>query len=311
MPELELSIDLRNYLQRLPEVDLTLLVESWGKPLPEAFRVNTLKLDEEEILSRLRRRGIKFKKIPWTRHGYIAERGVELGTTIEHSLGLIYLQGPVSMAPVEALDPKPGDIVLDMCAAPGSKSTQIAQFLRGEGVLVSNDINLKRSKALSSNLQRFGVLNAVLTALDGRAFPRLLGEYFDKVLVDAPCSSLGVVSKDWSVARNWKLRQALRLSKLQRQLIKAGFDSLKPGGILVYATCTLTVEENEFVINYLLERRENAVLEEPRLEGLKSRPGVTSWNGIKLHSELKKTLRILPYDNDAEGFYIAVIRKER
>ena len=298
-------------MSRMPDLDLDLLLEAYRKPLPTSFRVNTLKMDEHEILEMLKEKGISFKEIPWARYGYVVEHGsIDLGKTLEHMLGLIYIQAPISMLPVEVLDPKPGEKVLDLCAAPGSKSTQIAQLLNGLGVLVANDISFERVKALASNLQRFGVLNVIITLMDGRKFPRFARECFDKVLVDAPCSSLGIVSKNWGIARSWSPEIAKRLSKVQRQLIVAGFDCLKPGGELVYATCTLTVEENEMVVQHLLERRESAVLKEIDLPSLRYRSGIVEWNGIELGKELRKTVRIMPYDNWAEGFYIARILKE-
>ena len=298
-------------MSRMPDLDLDLLLEAYRKPLPTSFRVNTLKMDEHEILEMLKEKGVSFKEIPWARYGYVVEHGsIDLGKTLEHMLGLIYIQAPISMLPVEVLDPKPGEKVLDLCAAPGSKSTQIAQLLNGLGVLVANDISFERVKALASNLQRFGVLNVIITLMDGRKFPRFARECFDKVLVDAPCSSLGIVSKNWGIARSWSPEIAKRLSKVQRQLIVAGFDCLKPGGELVYATCTLTVEENEMVVQHLLERRESAVLKEIDLPSLRYRSGIVEWNGIELGKELRKTVRIMPYDNWAEGFYIARILKE-
>ena len=309
MSRLIISDDLKEYLRRLPIIDIELLLEAYEKPLPEGFRVNTLKAEENYVLERLERKGFRTRKIPWARYGYIVEEGGELGATLEHMLGLVYMQGPVSMAPVEVLDPHPGEIVLDLCAAPGSKSTQIAQLLEGRGVLVVNDVSYERVKALSSNLQRFGVLNVVLTLMDGRRFPAWAASLFDKVLVDAPCSSLGVVSKDWGVAKSWRYRTIKRLSHLQLQLLLAGFKSLKPGGILVYATCTLTVEENEAVIDEFLKLREDAMLEGFSLRGLRGRSGLTEWEDRVFSSELRKTMRIMPYDNWAEGFYIAKIRK--
>lgn len=309
MSRLIISDDLKEYLERLPELEIDLLLEAYDKPLPEGFRVNTLKAEENYILERLERKGFKIRRIPWARYGYIVEEGGELGATLEHMLGLVYMQGPVSMAPVEVLDPHPGEVVLDLCAAPGSKSTQIAQLLEGRGVLVANDVSFERVKALSSNLQRFGVLNVILTLMDGRRFPVRGAGLFDKVLVDAPCSSLGVVSKDWGVAKSWRYKAAKRLSHLQLQLLLAGFKSLKPGGILVYATCTLTVEENEAVIDEFLKLREDATLEEFKLNGLRGRPGLARWEDKVFDNELKKTMRIMPYDNWAEGFYIAKIRK--
>lgn len=310
MSRIVFSEDLRGYLGGLPDLDLDLLLEAYERPLPEGFRVNTLKAPEERVLERLRSRGYEIEPIPWARYGYIASGGGDLGKTLEHVLGLIYIQGPVSMAPVEALDPRPGDIVLDLCAAPGSKSTQIAQLLGGEGVLVANDVSYDRVKALSSNLQRFGVLNCVITLADGRSYPRFAREFFDKVLVDAPCSSLGIVSKNWGIARSWSLRVVKRLSELQKRLILSAFDCLKPGGAMIYSTCTLTVEENELVVNWLLENREDARVVEVNLDGLRWRPGLTEYGSLRLRSELSKTLRIMPYDNWAEGFYIAKIIKE-
>jgi len=305
-----LSDELKTYLSGLPELELDLLLEAYERPLPESFRVNTLKLRGDEILARLREKGFEFRRIPWARHGYVLEGGGGLGKTMEHMLGLIYLQGPVSMAPVEILDPRPGELVLDLCAAPGSKSTQIAQLLEGKGVIVANDVSYDRIKALSSNLQRFGVVNCVITLADGRRYPRFAREIFDKVLIDAPCSSLGIVSKDWGIARSWTMRLVRGLSRLQQQLILAGYDCLKPGGVLVYSTCTLTVEENELVVNSLLERRGDARIERAGLPGLKSRRGLNELGGLRLRGELEDTLRIMPYDNWAEGFYIAKIVKE-
>ena len=309
--EIKLSESLREYLSKMPDLDLDLLLEAYRRPLPSSFRVNTLKMDEYEILEMLKERGVSFKKIPWARYGYLVEsNSIDLGKTLEHMLGLIYIQAPISMVPVEVLDPKPGEKVLDLCAAPGSKSTQIAQLLNGLGVLVANDISFERVKALASNLQRFGVLNVIITLMDGRKFPKFGHECFDKVLVDAPCSSLGIVSKNWGIARSWSPEIVERLSKVQRQLIVAGFDCLKPDGELVYATCTLTVEENEMVVQHLLERRENAVLKEIDLPSLKYRCGIVEWNGMKFDEELRKTIRVMPYDNWAEGFYVARILKE-
>ena len=305
-----MSDDLRGYLNRLPDLELDLLLEAYEKPLPEGFRINTLKSSEEQVLARLKRKGYIFEKIPWARYGYVLAGGSDLGKTLEHMLGLIYLQGPVSMAPVEVLDPRPGEVVLDLCAAPGSKSTQIAQLLDGRGVIVANDISFDRIKALSSNLQRFGVLNCIITLADGRRYPRFAREFFDKVIVDAPCSSLGIISKDWGIAKSWSIKLVERLSDLQKQLILAGFECLKPGGVLVYSTCTLTIEENEAVVNWLLESREDAKIIDAGLPGLRYRPGYTETENMRFNEDLRKTLRIMPYDNWAEGFYIAKILKE-
>lgn len=262
------------------------------------------------MLSMLRERSIELKKIPWARYGYWVVNDVNVSNTLEHMLGLIYIQGAVSMAPVEVLSPKPGELVLDLCAAPGSKTTQIAQALQGEGVIVANDVNIKRIRALSSNVQRCGVINCIITQVDGRKFPLWAKGFFDKVLVDAPCTSLGIVSKDWSAAKKWSFRTSERLSKLQLSLAISGFECLKVGGIMIYATCTLSPQENEWVIDRLLANKPNARLENIRLEGLKINKGLLEWQHNKYNPELERCVRVYPYEHEAEGFFIAKIVKE-
>lgn len=310
MSTIRISEDLRNLLYSLPDVDIESLLESYQKPIRESIRINTLKIKEECALNMLKEKGVELERIPWARCGYWVLNNVNLSNTLEHALGLIYIQGAVSMAPVEVLSPKPGELVLDLCAAPGSKTTQIAQALEGEGVIVANDVNVKRIRALSSNVQRCGVINCVITQVDGRKFPLWAKGFFDKVLVDVPCTSLGIVSKDWGAAKNWNFRTSERLSKLQLSLAISGFECLKVGGTMVYATCTLSPQENEWVIDRLITSRPNARLESIKLEGLKTNRGLTEWRRNKFNSEVEKCVRIYPYEHEAEGFFIAKIVKE-
>lgn len=310
MSTIKISEDLKNLLHTLPDVDVENLLESYQKPLRQSIRINTLKAREEDVISMLDEKGVELEKVPWTKHGYWIINDVNISNTLEHMLGLIYVQGAVSMAPVEVLSPKPGELVLDLCAAPGSKTTQIAQALQGEGVIVANDVNVKRIRALSSNVQRCGVINCVITQTDGRKFPLWAKGFFDKVLVDVPCTSLGIVSKDWSAAKNWSFRASERLSKLQLSLAISGFDCLKVGGVMVYATCTLSPQENEWVIDRLLAIRPSARLESIRLEGLKTNKGLLEWQHNRFNSEIERCVRIYPYEHEAEGFFIAKIVKE-
>lgn len=310
MPSLKMSDELINLLKSLPDVDLEALIDSYSKPIRESIRVNTLKADEHFILDLLKEKGVVLEKIPWTRYGYWILNEFDIGKAVEHMLGLIYIQGAISMLPVEILSPTLNEVVLDLCAAPGSKTTQIAQYLRNTGVIVANDVSIKRIKALSSNVQRCGVLNCVITLLDGRRFYRWGREMFDKVLVDAPCSSLGIVSKDWSVARRWSFKMSERLSMLQLGLLLSGFDCLKPGGTMVYATCTLSPQENEAVVDTLLKKRPNAKLKKISIDGLRYHKGITEWMSKRFQDELEYCIRIYPYDCNGEGFFIAKILKE-
>ncbi|MEM3401259.1 MAG: RsmB/NOP family class I SAM-dependent RNA methyltransferase [Nitrososphaerota archaeon] len=310
MSTIKISEDLRNLLYSLPEVDVESLLESYQKPIRQSIRVNTLKAREEDVLNILREKGVELEKIPWTRYGYWVINDINLSNMLEHMLGLIYIQGAVSMAPVEVLSPKPGEFILDLCAAPGSKTTQIAQALQGEGVIVANDVNVKRIRALSSNVQRCGVINCVITQADGRKFPLWAKGFFDKVLVDAPCTSLGIVSKDWGAAKNWSFRASERLSKLQLSLAISGFDCLKVGGVMIYATCTLSPQENEWVIDRLITIRPSACLKSIKLEGLKMSKGILEWQHNKFNPELEQCVRVYPYEHEAEGFFMAKIVKE-
>jgi NOL1/NOP2/sun family putative RNA methylase len=304
--------DLMRLLRELPDMDVESYLDAVSRPLPECFRVNTLKLPESRIVDLLRSRGWSFERISWAKFGYRLLDGPEagIGSSMEHMLGLIYIQGPISMIPAGVLEPMPGLTILDLCASPGSKSTQLAQLMENRGILVANDVSPSRIKPLVANLQRCGVINVVVTQMDGRLFYKLAKEQFDRVLVDAPCSSLGIVAKDWSAANHYSEKISKKISRLQQSLIVSAYDCLRPGGILVYSTCTLHPVENEAVVNYLLDRKPDAKLQPIYLEGVKSRKPLEEWMGIKFSSEVKKCFKCYPHDNYAEGFFVAKIKKE-
>jgi NOL1/NOP2/sun family putative RNA methylase len=305
------SEDLLRLLRELPDMDIKSYLDAVSRPLPECFRVNTLKLPESRIIDLLKSRGWSFERISWAKFGYRLLDGPEagIGSSMEHMLGLIYIQGPISMIPAEVLEPMPGLTVLDLCASPGSKSTQLAQLMENRGILVANDVSSSRIKPLVANLQRCGVINVVVTQMDGRLFYRWTKEQFDRVLVDVPCSSLGIVAKDWSAASHYSEKISNKISRLQQSLIMSAYDCLRPGGILVYSTCTLHPVENEGVISYLLDRKMDAKLQPIYLDGVKSRKTLEEWAGIKFSSEIKKCFKCYPHDNSAEGFFIAKIKK--
>ena len=278
--------------------------------LNRSIRVNTLKISIKELKERIEDNW-KLEQIPWCREGFWIEHSKkerrDVGNLIEHSLGYFYLQEAASMIPPIVLNPKPDDIVLDIAASPGSKTTQIAQYMENNGILIANDYTYERMKPLSINLQRCGVSNTVITLMDGQWFKKSDIE-FDKILVDAPCSGTGTIRKSLKTISIWNPDMIRRLSITQKQLIETGFNLLKERGTLVYSTCSLEPEENEEVVDFLINKYENAKLEEIKLN-LKKSPSILEFENKKYGEEIKKCLRIWPQDNDTEGFFIAKIKK--
>ncbi len=279
--------------------------------LRKSIRVNTLKTSIDRLHKRLAATW-GFEQIPWCNEGFWIEKREEaIGNTLEHSLGYFYVQEAVSMIPPLALlynEQFEEPAILDMCASPGSKTTQIAQMLNNKGVIIANDHIGIRLAPLGLNLQRCGVRNAIITLMQGQWFSNIKTQ-FDYVLADAPCSGTGTIRKSLSTIEAWNPKMVTKLSFVQKNLIETGFKVLKQDGVLVYSTCSLEPEENEGVVDFLLKRHDNAVIEEVNLPHLKSSPPVLFFEDKKYSDEISKTLRIWPQDNDTEGFYVARIRK--
>ncbi len=279
------------------------------KPLIKSLRVNTLKINIKSLVKRLEGKDWVLKQVPFIKQGFWVLKGPKhIGNCIEHFLGYFYSQEPASMIPPLVMNPKPGELILDLAASPGSKTSQIAAMMNDEGLIFANDVQINRIKILKINLQRIGVSSVIITRRDGGNY-RKNPCMFDKVLVDAPCSAEGAVRKKWSILNQWNLRMINKLSRLQRFLIYSAFTALKPGGVLVYSTCTLTPEENERVIDCLLQRFPDARVVPFRIKGLKTRPGITEWGKESYDSSIKHCARVYPMDNDTEGFFIAKVRK--
>ncbi len=274
------------------------------RPLRQSIRVNTLKAPLNVVVERLKEE-FELEPVAWVREGFFISVD-NLAKVPEHSLGLIFGQEASSMIPPVVLDPKPGELVLDMAAAPGSKTGQIAQYMENEGCIIANDPKLSRANVLIANLNKMGVLNARVTTKDGAYFGRFENT-FDRVLLDAPCSSVGMIRKSWKFLTGWRLRGVIKYMNIQKRLILAAYQALKPGGTLIYSTCTIDPLENEEVVDYLL-RKTDARLERIDLPVKTSEP-VLEWEGKTYSSELKKALRIHPNDNDTEAFFIAKILK--
>jgi len=280
--------------------------------LRRSIRVNTLKISINDIKKRLEK-DWKLEQVPWCREGFWIEhkgKGEEkrrdVGNLIEHQLGYFYVQEAVSMIPPIVLDPKPGEKVLDIAASPGSKATQIAQYMQNKGILIANDYKGDRMKPLSINLQRMGITNSIATLMHGRFFKDI---QFDRILVDAPCSGTGTIRKSLKTLRMWNPNMVKRISGTQKQLLETAFNNLKAGGTIIYSTCTLEPEEDEGVVDYLLEKYPNAKLEEIKLHELKRSDPILEFDGKKYDPSIKKCLRLWPQDNDTEGFFVSKIRK--
>lgn len=209
------------------------------------------------------------------------------------------------MIPPLVLDPQPGELVLDLCAAPGSKTTQIAALMNNQGVVLANDVSGDRLKPLGLNLQRCGVSNTIVTIRANKAYPP---ESFDRVLVDAPCSATGTIRRSLKTLQMWSPSMVSRMVGLQKSVIEQGWSSLKPGGVLVYSTCTQEPEENEGMISWFLERHPEASVEAIDLNIVRS-PNIMSFGKATFSPEVAKTLRIYPQDNNTEGFFVAKLRK--
>ena len=276
------------------------------RPLRRSLRVNTLKISVADFLQLVSPYGWQLTPVPWCEEGFWIERDDEdalpLGSTAEHLSGLFYIQEASSMLPVTALfaDDNQPLRVMDVAAAPGSKTTQIAARMKNEGAILANEFSASRVKVLHANISRCGISNVALTHFDGRVFGAALPECFDAILLDAPCSGEGVVRKDPDALKNWSVESNNEIASTQRELINSAFHALKPGGTLVYSTCTLNREENEDVLAWLLAEYPEAV-------------EVAALNDLFPEADKALTaegyLHVFPQIYDCEGFFVARLRK--
>lgn len=233
-------------------------IKTYDDKKTTGLRVNTLKISKND-LDKLNL--FKLEQIPWVNEGFYYDEDIDRpGKNPLHEAGAYYLQEPSAMSVVPKLDIKEGEKILDMCAAPGGKSTYILSKLNNTGLLVSNEINPMRIKALGENLERFGAKNCIITNTDSNNLKKIFRGYFDKIVIDAPCSGQGMFRKDEVAISDWSYAKVLECQSIQREIIRDGYEMLKNGGTLVYSTCTFAKEENEIVINEFIEEYENAKL---------------------------------------------------
>ena len=291
----------KNFLERYDKLtDVKVFKKYCAMDLRKSIRVNTLKISVKDFLKRT---DLDLEKIKWCDEGFFVKNRVTLGNTEDHFLGHFYVQEAASMLPPLVLDIN--GKILDMCAAPGSKTGQIASLMKNKGLLVANDPNYLRLKALNLNMQRLGVKNVVITNMKGY----FIKEKFDSILVDAPCSGTGAIRKSPGTVEIYNPKMIRKLCSDQKGLVNNAFNILNEGGSLVYSTCSLEPEENEGVVDFLLSKHENAKVEKIKFKGLKVSKPILEFEGKEYDKEIKKTVRIWPQDNDTEGFFISKIRK--
>ncbi|MFO7638361.1 MAG: RsmB/NOP family class I SAM-dependent RNA methyltransferase [bacterium] len=287
--------------------DLDVFLEAMERPLLPTVRVNTLKATREEALDWLA--GLEPEPVPWWELAFTLREGSGVGRRLEHFIGLVYAQDAASMVPPLVLAPEPGETVLDIAAAPGSKTTQMAAMMANRGLLIANDYSRGRVRGLIGNIDRAGCLNVCVCRMDGIKLARELESSCDRVLVDAPCTCEGILRRTASVLDRWSLDAIRRFERLQKGLIVAGYRALRPGGTMVYSTCTVAPEENEVVLGYLLERFPEAETLPVELAGFRMRSALAGWEGVEFPAPVANARRILPQDNDTEAFFVARVRK--
>ena len=234
---------------------------------------------------------------PIVENGYLYDENYHPGRSAYFLAGLYYIQEPSAMLVADALPIEPDDFVLDMCAAPGGKSCEIASRLTGEGVLIANDIEASRARILSENIERFGLDNTIVTNVDPMRFTKQFQEAFDKIVLDAPCSGEGMFRKLEQAVDTWSEDKVLECAHIQKNLLKGAYDMLKQGGMVIYSTCTYSYEENEAMVHYAVDQLGFEILPLRKSHGLC--PGV----------DLDEVVRCYPHHYRGEGHFIALLRK--
>ncbi len=289
--------------------ELDSFLDCYNEKHNAGVRVNTLKATPERFREIS---PVEISQIPWIKNGFYYDENDRASKHPYYYAGLYYIQEPSAMTPASLLPVKPGDRVLDLCAAPGGKTTELGAKLKGRGVLVCNDISNSRAKALLKNVELFGIRNAVVISEAPAKLEGSFAGYFDKILVDAPCSGEGMFRKSHAIIKNWEQYGTGYYAKLQRQILPSAVNMLRPGGYMIYSTCTFSTEEDEGTLKWLLEEFPDmevlptADITAPGFEGfVHARPEL-----VDGPDEIAGALRLYPHKIKGEGHFVALLRKK-
>lgn len=297
-------------MKRLLGTEYKAFYESYQKEAVRGLRLNLLKGTKEEFL---KHSPFTLSPVLWEQNGFSYLSEEHPGKHPYHEAGVYYIQEPSAMAVAVLAAPKAGERVLDLCAAPGGKTTHLASLMKGQGLLVANEIHPARAKILSQNVERMGIRNAVVTNEDPVSLKTYFPEFFDRIVVDAPCSGEGMFRKDEIACLEWSMQNITLCAVRQREILECAAEMLKPGGRLVYSTCTFAPEEDEGTIGLFLEKHPEFVVETgidfEKYRKMGFLQGHPEWAGYTV-KELEKTFRLFPHRLEGEGHYIAVLRKD-
>ncbi len=300
---------LERYLALWGEEDTLRFLEACESPVRSSIRVNSLKTTNAEVLSRLRSKSVVIDEIPWLEHGFFADfDGLSPGAMLEHMLGFYYVQGVPSMTAVSVLDPQPGETILDLAAAPGGKTTHIGQLMMNTGIVIAVEQDRIRMASLKSNIIRCGVTNSLVLRGDARKLENLKFEP-DRILLDAPCSGEGLIPLDPTRKTSKTMADIRYCATREDEMLDAAVNVLTDGGTIVYSTCSIAPEENEYVVDDILNRYPEMEIVEIALDfGI---PGYSEPYGVRLNESLKLSRRFLPHLHGTEGFFICkMIKRE-
>ncbi len=291
--------------------EVALILKGLSLKRPTTFRTNLLKTSTTELVFKLREAGLTIHEVSWYQDAFVLS-GVPQRTLTEtdfYNQGLLYVQSLSSMVPALILDPDPNEKILDITAAPGSKTTQMAAMMGNSGEILANDMSRVRLYKLEYNLNLQGVTNVRISHGKGEDIWKKYPAYFDKTLVDVPCSMEGRFDiNDPKSYKDWTAKKVRVLSEYQKHILRSAVSATKSGGVIVYSTCTLSVEENEEVVDWMLKKDPSLEVEEVNLPGLETVAGITIYKDKQLDPRISKTVRILPSEL-FEGFYIAKLKK--
>ncbi|MFW9918655.1 MAG: RsmB/NOP family class I SAM-dependent RNA methyltransferase [Candidatus Thorarchaeota archaeon] len=307
--------DQYGYLQYMIERYLTLwgeeetlqFLQACEQPIRTAIRINTLKNEKAHTLNALRRKGIAMEEIPWLQYGYYADFGRHSpGALLEHMLGFYYIQGVPSMTAVEVLDPQPDEVVADLAAAPGGKTTHLAQMMKNTGLVLAVEQDRLRIDSLRSNILRCGVTNSLVLRGDAKKIDGI-GLEPTKMLLDAPCSGEGLIPLDPSRKTSKTMADIQYCATREDDLLDAAIRKLSAGGQMVYSTCSIAPEENEYVVDNILRRYPEVRVIPIDIDF--GSPGYSTPYGVQLDDSLKHSRRFLPHLHGTEGFFICKMEK--